>query len=436
MIRSASQCRLSGLGLSIAAALLAGCGGSQPPIGAPGAVSQAPAVAVRVDNTKYKVLYSFGGFPDGEFPDASLIDVGGTLYGTTENGGPKASCTYNYPFWCGTIFSITPSGTETVLHTFGARNDGYGPVAGLIDVDGTLYGTTSGGGSYGACLFQSGGYYWPCGTVFSITPSGTEKVLHNFGGKADGINPVAALIEVNGVLYGTTENGGAYHVCRAGCGKVFSIKPDGTYEVLHNFRAESDGAAPAASLIDVKGTLYGTTAAGGVYHGGTVFSMTPSGKEKVLHSFGKGKDGYSPSAGLIDVSGTLYGTTSVGGARNCDVTNRCGTVFSITPSGTERVLHRFAGGADGGDPVAPLINVNGTLYGTTEYGGAYRCSGGGCGTIFSITAAGAERVLHSFASKPDGAEPQAGLVELSGILYGTTQYGGKSGHGTVFELKP
>jgi len=156
----------------------------------------------------------------------------------------------------------------------------------------------------------------------------------------------------------------------------------------------------------------------------------------VLHSFGKGKDGANPSAGLIDVGGTLYGTTSLGGARSCNHTDACGTVFSITPSGTEKMLHHFAGGTDGSDPAAPLIDVNGVLYGTTEYGGVHSCSGGGCGTVFSITPSGKERVLHAFAAKPDGAEPVAGLVEVDGTLYGTTQVGGSSGYGTVFALTP
>ncbi len=80
----------------------------------------------------------------------------------------------------------------------------------------------------------------------------------------------------------------------------------------------------------MKGTLYGTTSWGRAYgsgtsSGGTVFSITTSGKEKVLHSFGKGSDGADPRAGLIHVNGTLYGTTAEGGAHGD------GTVFALTP---------------------------------------------------------------------------------------------------------
>ena len=154
----------------------------------------------------------------------------------------------------------------------------------------------------------------------------------------------------------------------------------------------------------------------------------------MLHSFGYGDDGATPAAALIEVNGTLYGTTGTGGKPGCYNYDTCGTVFSITPSGTEKVLHRFLTGNDGRGPDAPLIEVKGKLYGTTIYGGAYTCVSR-CGTVFSITLNGKERVLHSF-SKPDGAHPQAGLIDVDGTLYGTTNEGGTYGYGTVLALKP
>ena len=175
---------------------------------------------------------------------------------------------------------------------------------GLIDVNGVLYGTTAYGGN-----FRS-----KAGTVFSITTSGTEHVLHSFGrirkGKRDGKVPVASLIDVGGVFYGTTINGGAYDD-----GTVFSITASGRERVLHNFDysgSDSDGARPFASLISVNSTLYGTTVDGGTPYftdgGGTVFSISTNGNETVLHRFMGGKtDGANPTASLIDVKGTLYG---------------------------------------------------------------------------------------------------------------------------------
>jgi uncharacterized repeat protein (TIGR03803 family) len=287
--------------------------------------------------------------------------------------------------------------------------------------NGTLYGTTVNRGE--KCFRRLG-----CGTVFSITPSGHETVLHGFAGPPDGATPVAPLHNVNGTLYGTTSFGGPNVgvYCTLGCGTVFSITPGGKEKVLYSFGGYPyDGGGPGAGLIDVKGTLYGTTGGGGTYRNGTVFSITPGGKEKVLYSFGASRnDGVEPAAGLVDVSGTLYGTTSAGGAYNS------GTVFSVTPSGTETVLHSFSGD-DGADPAAALLNVNGTLYGTTNVGGAY-----GHGTVFSITPSGHETVLYSFKGGSDGQFPYSGLSYVNGTLYGTTYQGGAHNLGTVYSITP
>ena len=155
----------------------------------------------------------------------------------------------------------------------------------------------------------------------------------------------------------------------------------------------------------------------------------------MLHSFGPygSEDGVYPTAGLIDVNGTLYGTTGGGGA-SCSSSGGCGTVFSVTTSGKETVLYSFAGEPDGEFPVAGLLNVKGTLYGTTADGGA-RCSPRGCGTVFAITLSGAETVLHTFR-RIDGEYPAASLIDVNGTLYGTTVYGGADGGGTVFSLSP
>jgi uncharacterized repeat protein (TIGR03803 family) len=241
---------------------------------------------------------------------------------------------------------------------------------------------------------------------------------------------------VNGALYGTTIVGGVSCVSDGGgCGTVFSITPGGKEKVVYSFRGGTDGALPGgAGLIDVTGTLYGTTRYGGAYSthfvgsAGTVFTITPSGKEKVLHSFGSGTDGIEPQSGLIEVNGTLYGTTYSGGSGHCG-TFGCGTVFSITPSGRETVLHSFSG-PDGHEPMTALLNVNGTLYGTTNSGGAH-----GFGTVFSMTLSGDETVLYSFGgSGQDGLFPESGVIDVNGTLYGTTWWGGATNGGTVFSI--
>jgi uncharacterized repeat protein (TIGR03803 family) len=349
----------------------------------------------------------------------------GTFYGTTDEGGVYGCSSVG--IGCGTVYSITPSGRETVLHTFTGGKDGSEPDARMIVRNGTLYGTTTDG----VGVYHGGG----CGTVFSITPSGHETVLHEFTCSPDGSNPIARLLNVNGTFYGTTYHGGSHDN-----GTVFSIAPGGKEKVVYSFGARRiDGAEPAAGLIDVKGTLYGTTAFGGAsstYYGssGTVFTISPSGKEKVLHNFGIGKDGIEPFAGLIDVKGTLYGTTSEGGSGSCrdGYVLGCGTVFSITPGGKEKVLFSFSG-PDGNGPDATLLDVNGTLYGTTQNGGAY-----GYGTVFSITRSGYETVLYSFKGGQDGEDPQSGLSYVNGTFYGTTPFGGAGGgaysNGTVYSV--
>ncbi len=155
------------------------------------------------------MLYSFkGGRRDGEYPtQAPLLDVNGTVYGMTKRGGKNN---------LGTVFSLTTSGTETPLHSFGGSKDGIYPYGGLIDVNGALYGTTSNGGSV-SCGLRYGGIPG-CGTVFKTTTSGKATVLHSFGAPKDGKYPYSGLINVDGTLYGTTTAGGAQNA-----GTVFSL---------------------------------------------------------------------------------------------------------------------------------------------------------------------------------------------------------------------
>jgi uncharacterized repeat protein (TIGR03803 family) len=224
-----------------------------------------------------------------------------------------------------------------------------------------------------------------------------------------------------------------------------------TEKVLHSFGNGTDGVSPQAGLIsDAAGNLYGTTSSGGTYtYYGTVFELTPTAgggwTEQVLHSFNNnGTDGLYPSSGLIfDAAGNLYGTTSGGGDYSCNGSSQCGTVFELSPTEgggwTETVLHSFGNGTDGIVPYANLVfDTAGNLYGTTQYGGTY-----GGGTVFELspTAGGGrtEQVLYSFnCTGPDGCWPEASLIfDAVGNLYGTTSYGGTYfPFGTAFELTP
>ena len=301
----------------------------------------------------------------------------------------------------------------TTLHSFSGGIDGANPYSvGLFNVGGTLYGTTQGGGTSNA------------GTVFKINPSaGAEAVLYSFAGGSDGQSPSAGLLNFGGILYGTTS--GYPHAT----GTVFKFDPaSGTETVLHNFSG-NDGSQPWAALIKVGKEFYGTTAFGGASGSGTVFKVNPTtGAEKVLHSFANGSDGANPNGALLDAGGTLYGTTAFGGTSND------GTVFTINPkTGAETVLYSFVGGFDGCEPFASLINVGGTIFGTASACGTFSS-----GAVFSINpTTGAEKVVYSFAGGGDGANPQSALLDIKGMLYGTTASGGTSGFdGTVFEFNP
>jgi uncharacterized repeat protein (TIGR03803 family) len=406
----------------IVAVMIAGCGGGSTPLTASSAGIAAEQTQV---GHEYSVLYSFKGGNDGRDPHAGpLIKVKGALYGTTVYGGGKC----HKRCFGGTVYAITTSGGKTVLHSFEVSStDGKNPRAGLIDVAGTLYGTTVHGGA-ASCY---------CGTVFKVTLSGAESVLYSFAGEPDGFGPDSGLLNVNGTLYGTTFNGGT-----AGDGTVFAITTSGKETVLHSFTGIPDGAHPYAGLINVNGTLYGTTTSGGATCNlkggcGTVFTITPSGAETVLYRFkGGAGDGKAPTqAALLDVNGTLYGTTTYGG------TNDWGTLFSLTTSGDETVVHNFGGPGDGVLPYGGLLDINGRLYGTTSNGGSVVCgvryrNVHGCGTVFKSTTSGKESVLHSFGGAGDGKYPYAGLIDVNDTLYGTTTAGGEKNAGTIFSLSP
>lgn len=424
-----------GLGIGAGIAMLAGCGGSQVPMGP---VSGKDAAVMRqalltdqpTGTHHFRAFYTFESGTDGANPRAGLVALNGTLYGTTGIGGGYCGST-----GCGTIFSVSTSGQEKVLYSFkGGNADGFLPSAALVAVNGVLYGTTTYGGT--GCQHYGGG---GCGTVFSVTTVGAEKILHLFTAGADGGEPSANLVAVGGLLYGTTELGGCGQ-CNGcndgqlfpGCGTVFSVSASGKEKVLYSFMGGTDGIVPIAGLVVVKGVFYGATINGGAYGYGTVFSATASGQEKVLYSFKGGTDGDRPWGGMIYLNGNLYGTT-VSGGTGCGSGPGCGTVYSISTSGKEKVLYRFKGASDGAGPAASLIAVKGVLYGSTQFGGTYPCDGG---TVFSITTSGQEKMLRRLNCGTDGAFPWA-LIDLNGVLYGTS-FGGVTDnlYGTVFRLLP
>jgi uncharacterized repeat protein (TIGR03803 family) len=393
-------------------------------------LASAPNLAAQTET----VLYTFTGQTDGSLPNAPLVaDEDGNLYGTANFGGNLKECDDQ---GCGTVFELLKSGKFKVLYAFSGGTDGSVPNGPLLrNAQGNLYGTAQEGGAHNQ------------GVVFKITPSGTEIVLYSFGSLADdGSLPMAGLVmDSAGNLYGTTFAGGG-NCPGYGCGTVFEVTPSGTEKVLWRFgHVKNDGLNPYYTTLvrDTNGNLYGTTHYGGANPGpdgtglGTVFVVTSSGEEHVLYSFTSEADGAFPYAGLVqDPEGHLFGTTG-------------GTVFEITAAGEEKTIYQFPGfPGDGYDCTANLLRAaNGDLYGTTFQGGTYDG-----GAVFGLTSSGVEILLYSFYTTGSGLEavdgqwPTGGLIQdAAGNLYGATTYGGdydtallceNEGCGVLFKVTP
>src|SRR5450631_768013 len=366
------------------------------------------------------VLYTFPG-GNGNTPFGKLLLKSGNLYGVTLDGGSYAA---------GTVYKVTHSGTETVLYTFTGGADGGTPAVGLIaDPAGNLYGTTEYGGVYGfGTVFEV-----TLGGTEKVLYSFTGKADGDlpYGGLVrDGA----------GNLYGTTYYGGSSNACASGCGVVFEVTPAGIERILHNFTGDPDGSCPFNGGLLLVGTnLYGVTGCGGTYNSGTVFKVTLAGKETILYSFTGGTDGGGPDGALIrDAKGNLYGTTLSGGnslhSLNCNNTNflgGCGTVFELSPSGVETVLYNFQGGTDGIWPFTGVVrDTAGNIYGSTLYGGNSACMYG-CGTVFEVTPSGTETQLFLFSGGATGTWPEGVIRDAKGNLYGATGSGGNPGCQTL-----
>jgi uncharacterized repeat protein (TIGR03803 family) len=359
------------------------------------AVTAALAISAALHGQTLNTLYSFTKGKSGYKPQAGVVaGANGDLYGTTYTGGASN---------LGVVYELAAPASagdpwaDTVLHSVGEQNvQGYTLYGLAVGANGALYGATSGA--------ESGGGH---GTVFQLKPpAGTstrwrEAILHEFtDANGDGDQPDAApILGPGNVLYGTTAGGGAF-----GGGTIYELTPptgqggSWTEEVLFSFQFPSDGPDPVGGLaLGGDGTLYGTTSSGGAFEEGTIFQLAPPSStggiwaETVLYSFDIGTgDAESPNGVTLGPDGALYGT-SMGDSRARDCTEGCGTVFQLSP------------------PAAP----------------------GGTWT---------ETILHTFGglAAGDGSQPNSRLVlGTNGALYGTTYSGGgEANAGTIFEMVP
>jgi uncharacterized repeat protein (TIGR03803 family) len=314
-----------------------------------------------------QTLYTFGAAPDGSQVNGGLVfDTASELYGTTFNGGAIS----NY----GTIYRLTGAPNpgdqweETILHNFDWTEGAY-PLAELLRVGTTLYGTTWAGGTYGN------------GVVFRLTPPSMPNgawnysVLHHFTGGADGGRPVAPMVlGPDGFLYSTTR----------ATATIFRLVPPApgesawTEQVLYTF---PDQTFPTTGVvIDAKGSLYGMAyaASSGLQVKASVFKLSPPAvlgqpwTLTLLHTdMQYGANGNDFGNLLLGPQGGIYGTELNGGSQNCSY--GCGEIFELrppeAPGGTWRrvVLHSFQGGAEGGNPPGVSFGAGGTsLIGTAS----------------------------------------------------------------------
>ena len=376
--------------------------------------------AIQSQAQTYRVIHAFT-FSDGAFPEAGLtIDAHGNLYGTTAAGGAHE---------CGTVFKMTPHGsnwTLAPLYAFTDGADGCQPATRVVfGPNGTLYGTTS---------FD---------TVYNLRPPPTRpaSVLQGWNettlyGFQDSLPAGDVIFDSSGNLYGAMSIGGSG--CYNGCGFIYELSPSGggwNLTVLYNFSV-SDGVTPEGIVFDRSGNIFGTTNGGGAEGWGTIFELMPSSQgwiESVLYNFESPDNGGSaPGDGLVeDGAGNFYGSTSYG-------PNGTSVAFELSPangSWTYTPLYDLPG-----VPSAPLTldaagNLYGTIYDAAQYpnGVVFKLSPSANGWTFTA--------LHEFTGGTDGKYPASNVsIDANGNLFGTAEYGGEgcetNGCGVVWEITP
>ncbi len=423
------QYRISRFHLAFALVIVLALGG----IAAPSAQAQT-----------FNVLYNFTSFEgsgsDGGQPYGGLIqDAQGNLYGTTLYGG--GSDTFDVMWGMGTVYKISPDGTETVLHSF-QFSDGEYPTSTLVrDGAGNLYGTTQFGGYTGNSTCEHGDpafFQEGCGTIFKLDPSGNLTTLHMFQGPTDGYYPNGVYLDSSGNLYGTALAGGDNG---NGLGEVWKLNTTtSALTILHTFIGGSnDGNTPwgMGNLIAKGSTLYGTTALGGAANCGVVYKMSNAGKSfKVLYSFQGAADGCEPAGLTMDSKGNFYGVTAY-----------CGSGGGIYSCVRRNVVDHDFGGMSRPSCIAsrvPSQRRTDTSQLRRRYGTQRAISGAPpiqaglkTRTIYEWSAEGVYSVPFFLpVSGVDGSGLASPLLLSNGSFYGSAIQGGTGLVGLVYEFTP
>lgn len=311
--------RAADSGVPIRAKAYPGLGGTKasvttspqsPFVATAGAESRFGALTRLDADGSVRTVHEFAG-ADGSAPVGGLVPAtDGWVYGVTSAGGPADR---------GVLYRLRPDGAGfVVLYAFTGGVDGGRPLGGLVEVDGTLYGTASEGGADGR------------GVLFAVTAGGAVRVVHAFT-ERQGAGPAGTLAAgADGSLYGTTVRGGADDL-----GTIYRLTRDGDLSTLVALE-RPQGARPETGLLwGGDGWLYGAAAEGGPRNGGTLFRVSVDGGAfEPLHAFG-GRDGRAPTTLMLAPDGRVYGTTLRGGAGDRGVAfraSRDGARFEVLRS--------------------------------------------------------------------------------------------------------
>jgi uncharacterized repeat protein (TIGR03803 family) len=260
------------------------------------------------------------------------------------------------------------------------------------------------------------------GTIFELVHATGQLTTVATFGNGTGIHPAGGLTaDGNGNLFGVAYDGGS-----SNSGTVYELAHStGTLVSLADFNG-TNGINPAGGVIlDTSGDLFGVTSGGGSFRAGTVFELAHgSGTITTLASFNITNGQFPESALVMDGSGNLYGTTYAGGASSV------GTVFEVAHgSGAITTLASFDG-TDGANPIAGLVlDSSGNLYGTTEVGGS-----SGHGTVFELAQGTSTITTLASLDVANGSLASTLIMDSGGNLYGIGIRGGTYNFGTVFAL--
>jgi uncharacterized protein (TIGR03437 family) len=376
------------------------------------------------------------------YPFSTVRATDGSFYGLSQ-GNVQSLTGFS-------VFKVNASGALSTLYTFTVLGDQ--PESLIQASDGNLYGSSQGGNQQ--C--STGGNPSPCGYVFKVSLSGEPNVIHSFSG-TDGFFPTNLIQGSDGSLYGITAVGGT-GPCQslfngAGCGVFYKITTTGTFTKLYDFDLLNGGATPTSLIQGSDGNFYGTTSFGGAggctnnnlpQGCGVVFKLTPQGTMTQLHSFAGTGSSLQTLNFVQGADGDFYGFLAQGGNGRCTQTISghtfafgCGEIFEVSSTGVFGRVYDFQpfNGTDATVVGALVAASDGNLYGTTQNEGPNSTTEGN-GTIFKLTPAGTFTTVYTFPLGARGG-PQApdSLIQGSdGNFYGTTNNGGTTGYGSIFEF--